>query len=118
MSRKLQLAPHLTPLHLDYDFASYREICQLDESLLGVYDLHLLEDSQVIYRNQHLQVQAQTVSKTALTVLEEFKTPTLLTEAFERLGNQLSSVELIELEENLGPWFQEWVERSWFCVPL
>ncbi len=117
-TRALQLAPHVTVLHLDYDFSTYREACRQDESLLEEYELQSVDINLVVYRNQQLEVCTDPVSKVVLAVLQEFEEPTLLAMAFERLDSRLTSTEHSQLEHSVGSWFQNWVERGWLCAPL
>jgi hypothetical protein len=116
MTKKLCLAPSLTPLELHHDFIGYRELCRADESLEAVFKLKPLASQLVIHRDLNLEIQAIAVSKLALVVLKEFQAPALLPEVFERLEGKLSNREQIELAQALTGWFQTWVEDGWLCL--
>ncbi len=118
MSRKLALAPHAALLRLGYDFDAYRARCLADESLEAEIELKPLEKEVCLvhYRNEDLELRQQPVTAAALAVLQEFRTPSLLGEAFERLDGKLSAAEQSELETGLAGWFQDWVARGWLCL--
>lgn len=116
LSARLRLAPHLTPLHVDWDFAEYRARCLPDESL--EQDIRPLPGSAdlVIFRDRDLQVMKQPVAAAALAVLLEFRNPASLTEAFANLEGRLGAAGQAEMEAGLSGWFQEWVAKGWLCI--
>jgi hypothetical protein len=116
MSLKLILAPHVTPLRLDWDFAGYRAQCLPDESLEGRFELKPGVAQFVIFRDEDLEIMRLPVSAPAVAVLEAFREPVTLAEAFEKLEGRLSPEEQAELAAGLSGWFREWVERGWLCV--
>ncbi len=113
ISRRLRLAAHVSPLRLTYDFAAYRALCLPDESLEGIFELAPLDSCLVVYRSDDLDILEQPLTVAAWAVLSEFRAPTLLTEAFERLEGKLSPAEQSQLEAGLSAWFQDWVVRGW-----
>ena len=112
-SRRLCLATHVSPLRLTHDFPAYRALCLPDESLEGVFELKPMETCLVVYRNADLDILEEPVCTAAWAVLMEFRAPTLLTEAFERLAGKVSPAEQSQLEAGLSAWFQDWVARDW-----
>jgi hypothetical protein len=116
VSLKLILAPHVTPLRVDWDFPDYRAQCAPDESLEGRFELKAGTAHFVIFRDVDPEVMRQPVPAPALAVLEAFREPATLAEAFEKLEGRLSPEAQTELAAGLSGWFQEWVERGWLCV--
>lgn len=118
MSQRLALAPHVAVLRLGYDFDAYRALCLGDESLEESFELKALEAESclVLYRDADFDLAQEPVTAAALAVLQEFRAPSLLAEAFERLEGRLSAAEQSELETRLASWFQDWVARGWLCI--
>jgi hypothetical protein len=116
MSFRLILAPHVTPLRVDWDFAEYRARCLPDESLEESLEPKPGTAHIVIFRDEDLEVMRLPVPAPALAVLEAFREPATLAEAFEKLEGRLSPEEQVELAAGLSAWFREWVERGWLCV--
>jgi hypothetical protein len=116
LAARLRLAPHLTPLHVDWDFADYRARCLPDDSL--EQDIRPLPGSAdlVIFRDGDLDVMKQPVAAAALAVLLEFRKPASLTEAFGNLEGRLGAADQAEMEAGLSGWFQEWVAKGWLCL--
>jgi hypothetical protein len=116
LSARLRLAPHLTPLHVDWDFADYRARCLPDESLEQDIQPHPGPADLVIFRDGDLDVMKQPVAAAALAVLLEFRKPASLTEAFGNLEGRLAAADQAEMEAGLSGWFQEWVAKGWLCL--
>ena len=117
LAARLRLAPHLTPLHLDWDFADYRARCLPDESLeASIAPPHPGGSDLVIFRDADLDVMKEPVSMAALAVLSAFRAPATLNEAFGKLEGTLSDAEQAELMGHLSAWFQDWVARGWLCL--
>lgn len=116
LSARLVLAPHLTPLRVDWDFAGYRSRCQGDESLEGVFALEPETAHLVLFRDPDLEILKEPVSPAALAVLEVFVEPTTLTGAFERLEGKLSPEDQAELMGGISGWFRDWAARGWLCL--
>jgi putative DNA-binding protein len=116
LSARLRLAPHLTPLHVDWDFADYRARCLPDESLEQAIEPHAVAADLVIFRDENLDVMKQPVAAAALAVLLEFREPASLTEAFGGLEGRLDPGVQAEMEAGLSGWFQEWVAKGWLCL--
>ena len=117
MSARLRLAPHATALHVDWDFSGYRARCAPDESLEA--DLGLPEPESVdlmIFRDASLEVLKSPLSPAALALLRGF--PGTLAEVFANLEGALASRDQMELEANLGKWFQAWVADGWLCIDM
>jgi hypothetical protein len=115
MTTRLRLAPHVTPVHVDWDFAEYRSRCSQDESLEadvgppvpGPADL-------VIHRDASLDVLKEPVPAAALALLRAF--PGTLGEVFAELEGKLAPADQAALESGLGSWFQAWVAEGWLCL--
>jgi hypothetical protein len=116
MAARLRLAPHLTPLRVDWDFAEYRARCLPDEGLEAELEPEPAEARLVIYRAADLDIMKQPVSPAALAVLGAFSEPATVSEAFERLEGALSPEEQEEMAANLSGWFRDWVARGWLCL--
>ncbi len=116
LSARLRLAPHLTPLHVDWDFAEYRARCQPDESLEQAIRPNPGPADLVVFRDGDLNVMKQPVAAAALAVLLEFRKPASLTEAFGNLEGRLGAADQAEMEAGLSGWFQEWVAKGWLCL--
>lgn len=113
--RRLAAAPHLSLVHIDWDFSEYRARCAADESLEremgppspGPADL-------VIYRDADLQVLKAPMERTAWSLLREF--PGTLGEVLARCEETLDASGRGDLEANLGAWFRDWVTLGWLCL--
>jgi hypothetical protein len=116
MQLGIRLAPHVSPLYLSFDFATYRERSLSDETLEAVFELLPLESYSVIYRDADLFMQVKTVTSTAWRVLQEFRSTSLLSEVFIRLEGKFSESEQRDLESNLASWFQFWVMEGWLVL--
>ncbi len=117
LAARLRLAPHVSPLHIDWDFAEYRTRCLPDESLEAAVAPPLPGPSDmVIFRDADLEVMKETVSPPALAVLLEFRRSATLGEAFGNLEGRLSESEQAELMRGISGWFQDWVARGWLCL--
>jgi hypothetical protein len=116
MSARLVLAPHLTPLRVDWDFADYRGRCLTDESLEQAFELTPGTDHLVIFRDADLNVMKIPVGPAALAVLLEFGSPSTLVDAFGRLEGKLSGDDQAALEGGISGWFRDWVARGWLCL--
>jgi hypothetical protein len=116
LSARLRLAPHLTPLHVDWDFADYRARCLPDESLEQAIRPNPGSADLVVFRDGDLHVMKQPVAAAALAVLLEFRKPASLTEAFANLEGRLGAADQAEMEAGLSGWFQEWVAKGWLCL--
>lgn len=113
MALPLQLAPHVTVLRMDWDFAAYRARCLADEGLEETFELGPRASCMVIWRGRDLVLWQQEVSSAACKVLRELETPATVPEAFDRLEGSLTEGEQAELEANLAAWFGEWVRNGW-----
>ncbi len=116
LSARLTLAPHLTPLRVDWDFADFRGRCLTDDSLELAFELTPGTDHLVIFRDVDLDILKLSVPPAALAVLGEFREPTTLTHAFGRLEGKLSDQDQAALEAGLSGWFRDWVARGWLCL--
>lgn len=115
MASRLRLAPHVTALHVDWDFAEYRSRCAQDESLEAEVDPPLPQPADlVIHRDADLTVMKAPVTAAALAVLLAF--PGTLGEVFAKLEGKLAPAEQADLEAGLGSWFQAWVAEGWLCL--
>jgi hypothetical protein len=115
MAARLRLAPHVTPLHVDWDFAEYRSRCAPDESLEAEVDPpRALPADLVIHRDADLDVLKSPVPHAALALLQAF--PGALGEVFARLEGALAPEDQAELEARLGSWFQAWSAEGWLCL--
>lgn len=115
MAARLRLAPHVTALHVDWDFSEYRSRCAADESLEAEMDPPLPRAADlVIHRDADLEVMKAPVPAAALAVLRAF--PGTLGDVFAKLEGTLSPQEQAELESGLGSWFQAWVAEGWLCL--
>jgi hypothetical protein len=116
LAARLRLAPHVTPLHVDWDFAEYRSRCLPDESLEQAIEPKPGAAHLVIYRDADLEIMKRPVSAAALAVLGEFREPASLTGAFGNLEGRLSDADQADLEGGIAAWFQDWVARGWLCL--
>lgn len=116
LSQKIVLSPHVSVLHLDYDFATYRLLCSQDESLTAEFDLIPNSSNVIIYRDRDLKLKMQLISNAARLVLQELQVPTRVVDVFERLEGRFSKHEHHDLETNLTGWFKYWIEENWLCV--
>lgn len=116
MAARLRLAPHVTALHVDWDFAEYRGRCLADESLEAVIAPARGSADLVIYRDADLDVMKEPVPAGALAVLREFREPASLLEAFGNLEGRLTGAEQAELETGISAWFKDWAARGWLCL--
>ncbi|MDB5105036.1 MAG: hypothetical protein JWP91_2725 [Fibrobacteres bacterium] len=116
MSARLCLAPHLTPLHVDWDFAGFRAQCLPDGDFEQRFEPRPGSADLVIFRDGDLDVMKQPVSPAALAVLKEFRSPVSLGEAFGNLEGRLTPEQQSELEGGIAAWFQDWVARGWLCL--
>lgn len=115
MAARLRLAPHVTALHVDWDFAEYRSRCATDESLEAEMDPPRPQRADlVIHRDADLEVLKSPVTGPALAVLSAF--PGTLGEVFAKLEGTLSPEAQSEMEAGLGAWFQAWVAEGWLCL--
>lgn len=115
MASCLRLAPHVTALHVDWDFAEYRSRCVQDESLEAEMDPPLPQSADlVIHRDADLAVMKAPVTAAALAVLLAF--PGTLGDVFAKLEGKLPLADQADLEAGLGSWFQAWVAEGWLCV--
>ncbi|MEO6095830.1 MAG: putative DNA-binding domain-containing protein [Fibrobacteria bacterium] len=115
MAARLRLAPHVTALHVDWDFAEYRVRCLADESLEAEIAPVRGSADLVIFRDADLDVMKEPVSAAALAVLREFREPAALLDAFGNLEGRLTAAEQAELETGISAWFKDWVARGWLC---
>jgi len=112
---RLCLAPHATPLQLDWDFATYRAACLGDESLEERFELAPGPSFYMVYRHRDLGLRQDIVTSLAYQVLRELREPALLSEVFDRLLEKLPEAEFTGLESGLADWFKEWVDLGWIC---
>jgi hypothetical protein len=113
MAARLRLAPHVTALHVDWDFAEYRGRCLADESLEAAIAPMRGSADLVIFRDAELDVMKEPVSAAALAVLREFREPAALPDAFGNLDGRLTAAEQAELETGISAWFKDWTARGW-----
>lgn len=112
---RLRLAPHVTALHLDWDFAEYRARCVQDESLEAeAGPPNPLSADVVIHRSTGLEVLRAQVSPAALALLLAF--PGTLAEIFAKLEGALAPGDREELERGVEAWFRAWVAEGWLCL--
>jgi hypothetical protein len=116
MAARLRLAPHVTALHIDWDFAEYRGRCLPDESLEAAIAPVRGSADLVIFRDADLDVVKEPVSAAALAVLREFREPASLLDAFGNLEGRLTAVDQAELEACIPAWFKDWAARGWLCL--
>ncbi|MDB5051825.1 MAG: hypothetical protein JWO30_4896 [Fibrobacteres bacterium] len=116
LAARLKVAPHLTPVRVDWDFADFRSRCLPDESLEGSFELRPETAHLAIFRDPDLEIMKEPVSPVAFAVLGVFLEPATLTEAFEKLEGRLSPEEQAELMRGISGWFQDWVARGWLCL--
>lgn len=115
MGARLLLAPHATPLHVDWDFAEYRSRCLGDESLEAEMDPPRQASADLmIYRDADLQVTKTEVPAAALALLRAF--PGTLPEVFSRLEGALTPDDEASLARALPGWFQAWSANGWLCL--
>lgn len=115
MAARLRLAPHVTALHVDWDFAEYRSRCLADESLEAEMDPPRADPADlVIHRGADLEVLKAPVTPAALAVLRAF--PGTLGDVFGKLEGKLPPADQADLESGLGSWFQAWVSEGWLCL--
>jgi hypothetical protein len=113
MSVKIALAPHATPLELDWDFAAYRALCLQDESLEERFPLKRGKSFAIIYRDADHRMRQAAVSSPAYRVLREMRKPATLPQVFARLDGLLKKAEQSELVANLTAWFRDWTAMGW-----
>ncbi len=106
ISQKIILAGHLTPLHLDWDWDAFRS------KNLPIAKNTEIQDV-IIYRDENYHILIQPLSKIARRILELFKEPKTLSQAFKILEKELSVKDQALLEKNLSEWFQLWVQKKW-----
>lgn len=115
MAARLRLAPHVTPVHVDWDFAEYRTRCAPDESLeAGIEPPRPRSADLVIHRDADLEVLKTPVPGAALALLQAF--PGTLGEVFAKLEGALAPEDQSQLESQLGSWFQAWSAEGWLCL--
>ena len=115
LAMTLVLAPHATPLRLDYQWSAYREECRADDSLEKSIELMAAKEWVVVHRSG-MTLEETAVTPGAYKLLRELITPARLPEIFDRLENRLPPKEQEDMEVNLSQWFQEWVSRGWLCL--
>lgn len=118
LSARLVLAPHLTPVRTDWDFASFRALCLPDTDLEAEFPLQAQPEPVhlAIYRDADLEVMREPIPRLASAVLGAFSAPATLAEAFAKLDAILGPDELTELMGSVSGWFQDWVARGWLCL--
>jgi hypothetical protein len=116
MAARLRLAPHVTAMHVDWDFADYRGRCLEDESLEAAIAPAAGSSDLVIFRDADLDVMKEPVSAAALAVLREFREPASLMDAFGNLDGHLTEADQAELAAGISAWFKDWVARGWLCL--
>ncbi len=115
LAERLRLAPHLTPLHIDWDFAEYRSRCLQDESLEAALDPPLeLSADIVVHRDADLRVMKTEAPAAALALLRAF--PGTLPEVFARLEGTLAPADQAVLEREVSGWFRDWAAEGWLCL--
>lgn len=115
MAESLRLAPHVTPLRVDWDFAEYRGRCLGDESLEATIDPPRPASADlVIHRDADLRVMKTEVPAAALALLRAF--PGTLPEVFARLEGALAPADQAVLERELSGWFRDWAAAGWLCL--
>ncbi len=115
MAARLRVAPHVTPVHVDWDFAEYRSRCARDESLEAELAPPIRGSADlVIHRDADLEVLKTVVPPAALALLRAF--PGTLSEVFAKLEGALGPYDQAALEQGLGSWFQAWVAEGWLCL--
>jgi hypothetical protein len=115
MAERLRLAPHLTPLHIDWDFAEYRGRCLGDESLEAAMDAPMQASADlVIHRDADLRVMKTEAPAAALALLRAF--PGTLSEVFARLEGTLGPADQAVLEREVSGWFRDWAADGWLCL--
>lgn len=116
LTTAFELAPHLTLLRIDFDFAEFRALCLGDESLEARIDLRPGPACLAVFRDGGMRVRTREVSPAALAVLMEFRRPGTLAAAFGNLEATLSPADQAELEAGLAEWFREWTSLGWLCL--
>ena len=112
LAERLRLAPHVTALHLDWDFAEYRSRCLPDESLEAPMDPpQPASAAWVIHRTAALAIGKAEIPAAALALLRAF--PGTLPEAFARLEG---AADQAMLEREIPRWFQAWAAEGWLCL--
>jgi hypothetical protein len=115
LGARLRLAPHVTPLHLDWDFAEYRGRCLGDQGLEAAVDPpRPASHDLVIHRAADLQVTKAEVPAAALALLRAF--PGTLPEVFARLEGALAPGDQALLEREISGWFRTWAAEGWLCL--
>lgn len=113
--RRLALAPHLSLVHVDWDFSEYRMRCAADESLERKMEAPRPDAADLaIYRDGELQVRKVALSRTAWGLLGAF--PGALGDVLAGYEETLGAAGRAELEANLGTWFRDWVALGWLCL--
>jgi hypothetical protein len=119
LSLPLCLAPHATPLRLDWDFFSFRALCLADASLEEKIALSAAEpDYVMIYRDAEHTLRQASISEAAYRLLQAMREPASVPEIFARLENlpakeALDAEGQTELAANLSAWFRDWVAQGW-----
>jgi hypothetical protein len=119
MSLPLRLAPHATPLRLDWDFMAYRAQCLEDESLEKRFALKPGKPGAsfiMVYRDAAHAMRQAPLAPAAYRVLGEMREPATVPEIFARLEGKLKKAEQAALEKNLTAWFKDWVAMGWVCL--
>jgi hypothetical protein len=115
MAERLRLAPHLTPLHIDWDFAEYRGRCLGDESLEATMEPPARVSADLaVHRDADLRVMKTEVPPAALALLRAF--PGTLPEVFARLDGVLAPSDQAMLEREVSGWFRDWAAEGWLCL--
>jgi len=115
MAKRLRLAPHLTPLHLDWDFSEYRARCLGDESLEATMDPPVKASLDlVVHRDADLRLLKTEVPAAAQALLRAF--PGTLPEVFDRLEGVLAPADQALLEREVSSWFRDWAADGWLCL--
>ncbi len=117
LSARMRLAPHLTPVRADWDFAAFRALCLPDTDLEAEFPLQREAETTylAIYRDADLEIMREPLTRVSLAVLEAFLAPATLAEAFEKLEEKLGPEDQTELMGGISGWFREWVARGWLC---
>jgi hypothetical protein len=115
------LAPHVTPLWLHWDFASYRALCREDEALTGKFPLKRTgKNGQgcVVHRHQNT-IYEKPLTRAEFLLLDALTKPRALAQVFAAARSKkggASAKEKAEMERNAGAWFREWTELGWVAA--
>jgi hypothetical protein len=111
------LAAHVTPLWLQWDFATYRALCLEDESLTARVSLRRRVHGMCLHRHDNTLYEKK-ISRAEFLLLRALEKPRTLAQVFRAAGKDATARDLGAMERKVTAWFRDWTDLGWITAEL